>query len=718
MEDVRTKTILINSDGTWDFRTHLWLHAFDLYPLNTGVDFIDTVQRGDAQQERDKRSYRGVIGNFPEDFSEEADTLVEELSELVAELSGAAKKRKYLNFALIVGAADFDLLTKGAAADFSDLSAAGRSGVTAFLKTMEAVDAQGDADEQDILGRGSSRVWFSLIVREAGANTADMRRGTEALARLTSRTTGLHTIFYLSEGRQQDGPNALTAHFAKLRLLVDIFRNSPADEVQNNLRPLVGRARRADLPRIFWVRLPGGPNDALTESDLLRRELIKRYQAMTQRESRVANENWRSEFHDLRQELRRHLPGLKDKDAPRGDSDTEAYSLERAKNAVLSAARNQIANLDESVEKAVDAEQEIQNITRQLSRGRLGFVYSYQRLLRIETLASEYDAALDTARRDFSSALTFEIDRERAAYETDRKDLNHVLQNVKVPTTPDAQDDVEDYCRDVLNEAQKQASAQIAQAHDDLARRDALEDTIWKQMSEERAKAVTDLLTTERSLMRPRATIMIILGVSLVALLPMIAVQFVFQASGRGTGLSFFGPASLILSFSLGIAILFAILTPVHLARVRNIALRRLRGLLDAQYDTLKVSSANLVRIAVNRARLSIYDQALSAFHPRLREGSDDQSEAFIAVLTSEQNKLPPQTSTLDQTAMTAIEDAIKAKGTRAEKIGRVLTADLGRPVAGRLEIEAKVLGATGFTLATTATQNDVRLVLAGAGDA
>lgn len=718
---VNTRTIIINGDDSWPFRDLVSCHALDLYPLDSGVDFFDVVETVATEIGRDNRSYQSVIGNFPEDYSTEPDTLLEEIDEIIARLATPSNDRSYLALALVINKRDFDALASSRDRDNPALSTSAMNGYRALLRAMQAVEAQGDVDDENVIGRISTRVWFSLVIRDAGANSADLRAGEKIYSLVRLKREGIQNLFFLSEGRGQDAlERAPDRHFAKLRLLIDILSQSHKDEVQKNLRARNARDFGIDTSKFLWLRSNQNIGDVLSNADLLRRDLISRFFAFTDKESREKGDSWRAEFSAIKDSLNAILPGLKD-GTRSGDDSSDAYTERTALDAVITAAKNaQAANRDET-QRSLDAEVEIANISAALNRRKRSWLYSPSAPRKIVQNASEYDAALNQARAVLGVSVASEIDRLRTDIEQKRKDLHANLAQINLPTTQDALQDIRSYSTEVLETTTEITIQEIADTRQSYAKTNALAEKNWQQMQQDRTDAVNRLLQAENRLLRPGPALIVIAIVSFVALLPILLVPFIRSIKGIGNIPSFqemLGPVGIILAFSVVVALIFAMLLARRLAKNRNTALTALRALMNQHYVDLKLSFAGLLRIAVNRWRLSLLTTTIRFLSPARSMTAQEPADQFISKLSSIQSKLDQPIRPVSEKTLQVLEAAFQ-KGTKpAEKITSVLVTDLPKPAqTPTLLVTPGHFGATEFTLTTTSSNEPLTLKLGVVGD-
>lgn len=737
---MQTRTIVINSDRDWSFRELLWCHALDLYPADTGVSFYDTVERGAAEAGRDTRSYRNVIGNFPEDFSTEGETLREEFEEIVATLAMARNRDTFLSVALVIGRDD--LVAIGAAGDNASppVSPHARRGIDAMLAAMRAIEALSDADETRVVSRMSRRAWFSLVVRDAGANSRDMRHGERALYRLRHNRIGIQSLFFLSEGNGQDKlGSARDRQFTKLRLLIDVFMQGHTEAVQKQFREPSRRSLDVDGDKMMWVRRGAAPDDLLSESDLLRRELIRRFGATVNTEDRSYSDDWKAAFEQIRAEIVALVPGLGDARRA-GEPLGDGYSIDTARSAVITAQR---APGDEISGETADAdpETEIEALVAVGGRGRADWLHSASRIAAIRRNAAEFESALATARGRFQAAVRQQIHSLRDDHEQRRMTLEAVLDRYRVPSTQDGRHMVDGFCAapddahappdaprataapgDVppVDRVAAQAEAQIEAARRIVERDMILSHRADQACRQARDAALARLIDAETRLLRAGSAAAVILMVTLVALLPILTVhvmRYLSFSTGASDWLDLLGPAGLVLLFSVLISTLFAFSTAFRLARIRNRARDDRAALMRAHYEALKTSWASLVQLAVNRWRLSLLGTVRGALHPRPGAVSHDQSGSFIETLKSLQNAFPQPVDALDEAGKLAIEAAFGLPGTLSDKVAQALVADRGGRSEALLRLQVARTGDTEITLRTSASVHDQSLRLGWPGD-
>ena len=721
MSEINTRTIIINGDDGWSFRDLVCCHALDLYPLDSGVDFFDVVATGAAEIGRDNRSYQSVIGNFPEDYSSEPDTLLEEIDETIARLATSSNRSTYLSLALVINKKDFEALAASRERDMPALSTGALNGYNALLRAMAAVEAQGDVDNPNVIGRMSTRVWFSLIIRDAGANSADLRAAEKVHSLVRLKRVGVQSLFFLSEGRGQDAlERAPDRHFAKLRLLIDILSQSHTDAVQKNLQAENARDFSLDTSKFMWLRTKQAEAEILGNADMIRRDLVSRFFAFSDKESSEKQENWLSDFIGLKSKLNGILPGLKDADRS-GDDSSDAYTEQTALDAVITASKNATAANRDQTQEGLDAEREITDISAALGRRKRSWLYSASAPKKITKLTNEYQSALTQARTVFGTSVSAEIDNLRVDIEHKRKDLHATLDVIKLPTTQDAVQDLISYTHDVLEDNAKTVNKGIVETRLKNEQIDAIESKTWEKMQEKRDIAINLLLQTENRLLRISSAFMVIGIVSIVAMVPILLVPFAQSLKGIaqfGSIQNVFGPMGIIMLFNVFFALIFAILLARRLAKKRNIALKQLRELMLKHYQDLKLSFAGLLRISVNRWRLSLLKTTIRFLRPSTTIRAQEPASQFISKLATMQSKLDEPVHVMSDKTLQVLEAAFQMGSTSAEKITSVLIANHAQPEDKPvLRIEPGHFGATEFTLETSASPQSLTLKLGSVGD-
>ncbi len=719
MSEISTRTIVINGDDGWPFRDLLWCHGLDLYPLDTGVDIFDVVPLPGDDGGPSARNYQTVIGNFPEDYSNEPDTLLEEIDETVAGLADAENRDKYLSIALVINRADFEALATAKDADDPAVSQGAMSGYLALRRAMQAVENQGDRDDPtNVIGRISTRVWFSLIVRDAGADKADERNGEKVMAFMKQNRMGLGHIFFLSESRAREASDkTLDRQFAKLRVLIDILRQFHTDAVQKNMTTESLRGFGADTSKLVWVRSNDSEATLLAKADLLRRGLVFRIAAMD-RENKKKNSTWREEFESLKKEFNALLPGLQT-DQQAADDASEAYNEVTALNAVVTAAKNANAANRDVTDQNLDADEQISRCISTLANSKRTLFYSANAARNIETSAAEYNAALSHARDMYGHSLSAEIDRLRADLEHKRIELHAVMDRITLPSDNEALQTVNTYCANVLDVGCAAAASEIKEARAVVAKQDALNETIWASMASSRATAVARLLDTENRLLRWRSTMLVIGIVSFVALLPILLVPIIRSIAGSGAIVPFgnmLGPMGVILGFSVIISLAFAVVLALRLRARRNAALDLVTDAMDRHYKELRLCFASLLRIAVNRWRLSLLNTTQQFLRPAFRPG-DESPERFANKLAIGQARLSAASYEVSPKTDQALDQAFNQKSDLSDKITSLLVADLPLESAHPLLIEPGHFGGTEFTLASTSSLAPISVKLGVVGD-
>ena len=721
MSEIKSRVIIINADDAWTFRDLVSCYALDLYPLDSGVDFFDVIETGAAEVGRDRRSYQGVIGNFPEDYSTEPDTLLEEIDETIVRLAKTGNERTYLALALVINKRDLEALAVSRDRDTPALSSGAMNGYKAFLRAMTAVEAQGDKDDANVVGRMSTRVWFSLIVRDAGANAADLRLGQKAQSLVKQGRVELQNLFFLSEGRGQDAlDSAQDRHFAKLRLLIDIFSQSHTDEVQKNLRASNMRDFGTDTSKLMWLRTTESDHKIFANADVIRRGLVSRFLAFTNKESQERGENWPSAFSGIKKTINGILPGLKDEKRA-GDMLSDAYTQETALNAVVTAAKNTDLERRDDNDKGQDAEILLQEHMAAMRRRKKGLFYDAKAPARIQQTATEYNASLNQSRDVFEAAVSTVMDELRAEHEQKRLDLHANLETVELPATQDALQDLHAYRERVLEDSAETANESIADARVSYVKNDAISDKAWDKMSAERSTAVGRLLQRQERLLRRGSAALVVLLVTAVALIPILAVPLVrcFKGVCKFNSVQdILGPMGWIMLVNVVFTSGFAIWLAYGLAKKRNKEAEKVAVVMGNHYDRLRLSYAGLLRIAVNRWRLSLLNTVLRFLQPQKGISTQEPAEQFISKLAAMQSSHPASAMAVSEKTTQILEEAFKRGATPAERITSVLVANLPKPeTPPRLLITPGHFGATEFTLATSASPETLKLTLGVVGN-
>jgi hypothetical protein len=274
---VSSRTIVINGDGTWRFVDLLWTHALDLYPPSSGVSFVTTVDPGASGTP----NYRRILGNYPESFAEDPNSLENEIADEVSDLD--ADRQRRLSVIAVLSGEDFDriaawpsLQTPGIEDRVASLSKSGASAVRALLAAARRI-----ADLSGSRGHGTflaTRLWLAVAVRSRGFEDEHARQAQAAMAALFGPVGGLATTFHLSNGRSLDtGAMHPHQHFVKLRLLIDVFQ--AGGEARLPHEELRGQGTR-EAGGVFWVRFRDGAVSVLDHSAVLQARLVEAYEEL------------------------------------------------------------------------------------------------------------------------------------------------------------------------------------------------------------------------------------------------------------------------------------------------------------------------------------------------------------------------------------------------------------------------------------------------------
>jgi hypothetical protein len=274
---VTFRTIVINGDETWSFFDLLWTHGLDLYPPETNVSFVSTV---DPARVGVNPTYRLVLGNFPESFAEDPTSLENEISDEVTALDGGGIGR--LAVLAVISAEDFDRIAGWPAADrdaegmadrLATLSPSGAAAVGALRAAAGRIaELSGDRGEFSPLAR---KLWLALAVRARGYEVEHKRHAGVAMSALAYQPFGIDTTFFLSNGRNLDESAAHPhQHFVKLRLLIDILQADT--QAQMPEAELKGEAVSGG-GGIYWVRFADAAPSYLDHPAILQSRLVELY---------------------------------------------------------------------------------------------------------------------------------------------------------------------------------------------------------------------------------------------------------------------------------------------------------------------------------------------------------------------------------------------------------------------------------------------------------
>jgi hypothetical protein len=699
------KTIIINGDTDWDFRSLLMSHGLDLYKVESGVFCRDCTPVSDADG-----GVASLLANFPENFAQDPFALEAEVRE---DLRAVFRQDdQALSMAVVLSRKDVEIFAKAGDKWDKDprLSDPAKGVLGAMKAATELVEQQEDREHR--VSRANTRVWFALVVRDAGASFRDAALAETALAKLSGAKGHIHNAFLLSNGMDQDGRKAeQVEHFIKLRGLIDILSTEPAAQIRSQLRK-TQRQALGDGMAVAHVRLPQDGPHAPEFSTVLRTGLMTEVLTLESFRGQIKESGAAEDF-------KRFVSDIKQK-VPSAWSDPEALEVtSRGLDGSVKAARVDAINRDDlqtSDRAKADASDIINKLTRKRFTKKL---FMFRRNPSFYTnLQAEYEAAFDNSREAYGSVVGEMITLNRKEAAKNRPDLVRRVENFVLPPAGTGEAAVAEFKAEI-GEVRKKTKAAIDAARAQTWRLEKGEDG----GAGERAKAFQVAQMAEDNLAGPSALVLILL-IGFVSLVPVGVFYGVDYLNGRSpfSGWAEFFKAMGVLLYvalgSLALAVVVAIFVARSLRKKRELALEHLANRLKTNFDTLRGLAASRLALTLNRTRLTDLElvwQSLAS--DNMAASNRDVTLYFNSLLSQAGNEFPAPA--LDEarfeSLLTAAKQAFKAGKSDPEKIRNFL-ARRETPDAATMTVTLSGIEDRSTNIPTIAHLSDTRIILAEPG--
>lgn len=622
------KTIVVNGDQDWNFRSLLMCHALDLYRVDSGVFFRDCTLANDATG-----GTFGMLPNFPEDFSQDAFALETEIRE---DLRAVFRDdENAVSLAIVLNFTDLTHLSRAGANWEKDpaLSAAAKTALGALKSAMALVDQQVDQDGR--VARSTTRVWFALLIRDAGESYLHNDLAQRVLEVFSNTTSHIHNVFMLSNGKGQNArASEKVEHFVKLRGIVDVLQQ----DISSNVRGQVRRSKRSDFGggmAVAHVRMPASGPRAPEFSAMLRDGLIREMSRLDASRGQAAENERTEDFKAFTVDIKRLLP------AAWSENESHEVTARGLDTDVASERKAMLENDD--LRSSQLARSDANAIIRSLEGSRFlnKLVMFKRRPNYYARLQTEYEAAFDISRQTYLAVVDRKITQERDKAAADRPALVNRLERMVMPPAADSSETVREFKQSVQN-AQTKNAATIKEVTAKTWQLERSEDG----GAEERGKAFDVAQLAENNLVGMGA-IATILKVFFISLLPVIVLYGVWYFRGVSFFTTWddvfkaFGVLGYVVSLSAIGAIIAGVATAIMLARKRRIAVKQLASRLQANLDTLSGLAASRLALTLNRIRQS--DLQLVAHHINEREpaGKRDVTRDFADLLIQCSGEFP-----------------------------------------------------------------------------
>lgn len=699
------KTIIINGDAEWDFRSLLMSHGLDLYQVESGVFCRDCTPVSDAEG-----GVASVLANFPENFAQDPFALEAEIREDLR--SVFRQDDQALSIAVVLSRKDVEIFAK--AGDKWDKDPRLSDPAKGVLRAMQAATqlVEQQEDRAHRVSRANTRVWFALVVRDAGASFRDAAVAETALAKLSGARGHIHNAFLLSNGMDQDGREVeQVEHFVKLRGLIDILSTEPAAQIRSQLRKSQRQAL-GDGMAVAHVRLPQDGPRAPGFSAVLRTGLMTEVLTLDTFRGQIKESGSAEDFKRFASDIKQKVPSAW--------SEPEALEVtSRGLDGSVKAARADAIKRDDlqtSDRAKADASDIIDRLTKKRFTKKL-FVFRRDPSLYTH-LQAEYEAAFDNSRKAYGSVVEEMITLNRKDAAKNRPDLVRSMETFVLPSAGTSEAAVAEF-KSRIDEARGKTRAAI----------DAARAQTWRLEkgenggAAEREKAFQVAQMAEDNLAGPPALVLILfIGfVSLVPVAVFYGVDYLNNRSPFSTWAELFKAMGVLLYVALGsfaLAIVVAVFVARSLRRKRELALRHLANRLKTNFDTLRGLAASRLALTMNRTRLTDLElvwQGLSS--DSAAAGERDVTRDFSNLLgqTSSAFPAPPFDEARFDSLLAAAKKAFKAGKSDNEKIRNFL-ARRETPEGATMTVTLSGIEDRSTDIPTIAHLSDTRIILAEPG--
>ena len=700
---MRNRTIILNGDPKWDFRSILACHGLDLFCVENGVFFRD----GNALAE-----FEGYVssplGNFPEDFSQDQYALEAEIDEDLRTVFSDSTKS--VSLAAVINVDDLYHFAKAGKNWTTDLHLSKEAKVALGALNAATRLVQGQVDRENTVSKATTQIWFALIVRDGGASHRDAGQAARALTNLADQGGFVHNAFLLSNGKGQDGkPEDHVAHFIKLRAVIDLLSAPPSTTLRKQIRK-GQRSRFGGGIEIAHVKL-GHDSPASPEfSALLRSALVAEISTLEQSRGRIQQGNGTDYVKRFAATVRKLLPTrLAEADA----FEATAISLDSDVKMERERIRKR-GELQSSELARADAEDVIARLSKSSFKTR--FFMWHRKPDFYAKLRAEYESAFNISLQTYSNVVDQLIRSRREDASKDRPSLSVELADFVAPTSADGETELKNFRLEIkgLREATQNSI-------------DKSREQIWRLKkcddggASERASAFQIAQQAEDELMGPSA-LWLILWIFLISLLPTV----VFHAKAYFSGESPFSTLSevfkalgllrYVVGLSGGCALFVGAITAYRLMKKRRVAIEQLTTRLKANFDSLRGLAASRLILVLNRLRQSDLELVWQHINTGETSLNRDNTMDFNNLLMNANADFPPP-HLEDVVRGSLLDTAHKAFGagkSDGEKIRNFL-ARRDVPELGKLKVTLRSTSDQDFELDTIAHLSDVYIVFEGA---
>ena len=681
----------------------MW-HGLDLYKVDSGVFCRDCTPINNADG-----GLASLLANFPEDFSKDPFALEAELREDLRVVF--RQDDQALSMAVVLSRKDVEIFAKAGDKWEEDprLSEPAKGALGAMRAASVLVDQQ--VDQEHRVSRSSTRVWFALIVRDAGVSFRDADLAETAIKKLSGTKGHIHNAFLLSNGLDQDGGEAnQVEHFVKLRGLIDILSTEPAAQIRNQLRKSQ-RQGLGDGMAVSHVRLPQDAPRAPQFSALLRSGLMAEVLTLESFRGQVREGGTAEEFKRFTSDIKQKVPSAW--------SEPEALEVtSRGLDGSVKAARADVVKR-EDLQSSAHAKADASEIIDRLAEKRfLKKLFMFQRNPKFyENMQAEYEAAFNISREAYGSVVEEMITLHRKDAVKNRSGLVRTLETFVLPPAGTGEAAVAEF-KSGIDDARQKTKAAIDAARAQTWTLEKAEDG----GAQEREKAFFLAQMAENNLAGPSALWLIVLicFVSLVPVAVFSGVDFFNGRSPFSTWADLIKALGVLLYVALGsfgLAVVVAFFVARSLRKKRIFAVRQLAGRLKANFDTLRGLAASRLALSLNRTRLMDLELVWQGLPDRESSIKRDVTRDFSSLLSQASINYPAPE--LDDarydSLMAASKGAFKAGKSDNDKIRNFL-ARRDRPDGSAMTVTLRGIEDRSMNIPTIAHLSDTQIILVEPG--
>ena len=637
------RTIVVNGDSGWGFRSLLWSHGLDLFKVETGVILRDTTVPVSSEA-----PIIGSIGDFPEEFVADPFALAEETRQDLRWLLQDADRR--LSLSVIVSLSDLERLVDAGDSwheqNLSDDPAF--SALNAFQALIDALSRQNEL-ETDV-SRAKTRLWLSLLVRDAGHRRSDGRTVRIALRRLSSRRQHIHNVFLLSNGADQNSSDEeKTAHFAKLRVLVDLLNTAGEMGGWRGLRGEMGAIEKSSINNFV---MDSRPFLRSSYGCILRGGLVEHLRHGISVPVDDSNS----------------IDAFKRDEASLINARTEtAYSQERALQDLESESRgdpSRSGDADAVYQTGLDNSDVSSVLDRLRSIGRSRFSWkSDARRAIFARSSSEFEAASASTGRHFGRVIGQIAEADRKMLRRNRADLINRLSSLRLPSGEEGLRKLEAYAGELEELREETATRVEHDAKSSVRAQGALDET------KEDRQAVLKMVDAAEQRMLPLKALRTPVAFLLLMCLPILT-YFLIQTSDEFEGIEDIfnaaGPLFYVGVSAASCALIAGIVMGFRTTRLRNLLVKDLRKRYNRDFRQLKVMHASKLSVAHHRRRLTELTMVLHRLKPSVSLDQEERIAALAHYLEQEQANGVPIQETVDENTLVSLLEASRSNAERA----------------------------------------------------